>query len=555
MRLALLLLAGPLLLSADWPRTVPERTRHQRTSTVAEVEAFMGALARMDPALKPYLPAGAPTRAEGGGPLRAWRLAATSKDAVRVYLNGNIHAGEVEGKEALQQLVRELLQGKHPALRRHLDLVVVPAYNPDGTDALDPDIRRWQPNPASGVGRRENARGLDLNRDLMKTEGASTRFFLAIARAFDPQVVVDLHTTNGSTHGFHLTYAPAAALGNDPALQTFNRALLSRVREGLKAEGMPTYDYGDFEPDEPGRRGGQPQRWGTVHPHPRYLVNYQALRHRLGILSECFVYRTYPERIETTHRFVKACLERIVEERAAIRQAIGAAEGRWQALSRSERLSLPLAFEPVATETYTFEVITPLRNEDRQLIGEKARQRLDLPAFLTWEDRDLVPVPRGFLVDASFADEVRPILERHGLRVLPGHQRPKGLAVMHFHESGREQSKDAYQGVFPLTLKGAWKAEPQAKPRILPWRPQDLDRALWVPIDQPLGRLAFYLLDPRSPDGLVYWGAMQSALVRSRLMWGEPPRFPILALFESAPAQESPAGPPSAAVRPEGKHE
>ncbi|HOD34112.1 MAG TPA: M14 family zinc carboxypeptidase, partial [Holophaga sp.] len=141
MRLALLLLAGSILFPSEWPRTVPERTSHHRTSTVAEVEAFMGALARRDPALKPYRPAGAPIRAEGGGPLRAWRLAATSQDAVRVYLNGNIHAGEVEGKEALQQLVRELLQGKHPALRRHLDLVVVPAYNPDATDALDPAIR------------------------------------------------------------------------------------------------------------------------------------------------------------------------------------------------------------------------------------------------------------------------------------------------------------------------------------------------------------------------------------------------------------------------------
>lgn len=556
MRLALLLLAGPLLLSADWPQTVPERTRHQRTSTVAEVEAFMGALARKSPALKPYRPAGAPARAEGGAPLRAWRLAATSEDAVRVYLNGNIHAGEVEGKEALQQLVRELLQGKHPALRRHLDLVVIPAYNADATDALDPDIRRWQPNPASGVGRRENARGLDLNRDLMKTEAASTRFFLAIARAFDPQVVMDLHTTNGSTHGFHLTYAPAAALGNDPDLQRFNRALVSRVRDGLQAEGMPTYDYGDFEPDEPGRRGGMPERWGTVHPFPRYLVNYQALRHRLGILSECFVYRTYPERIETTYRFVKACLERIVQERAAIRQEIAGAETRWQALPQTKPgLSLPLGFEPIATETYRFEVITPLRNADRQLIGEKARQTMDLPAFLTWRDKDLVQVPKGFLVDAIFAGEVRPILERHGLKVLPGSARPRNLAVMHFHESSRELSKDAFQGVFPLTLQGAWKPEPQAKPRILPWRPEDLDRALWVPIDQPLGRLAFYLLDPRSPDGLVYWGAMQSALVRSRLMWGEPSRFPILALFQGGQAPGPSNGPLQTAVRPEGKHE
>ncbi len=555
MRFALLFAAGSLLVGMDWPRTVPERSQYQRTSTVAEVEAFMAALAQRNPTLKPYHPPGAPTQAEGGGHLRAWRLPATTKDAIRVYLNGNIHAGEVEGKEAIQILLRELLQGRHPDLRRHVDLVVVPAYNPDGTDALDPAIRRWQPNPASGVGRRENARGLDLNRDLMRSEAASTRFFLAIARAFDPQVVMDLHTTNGSTHGFHLTYTAAAALGNDPELQRFNRALLTSVRERLKAEGIPTYDYGDFEPDEPGRRGGMPERWGTVHPLPRYLVNYQALRHRLGILSECYVYRTFPERIETTLRFVTACLQQIVAQRQAIRANIARAENRWLEQARGSDLQLPLGYDPTVTETAPFDVITPIRNDDRQVIGERARQTVTLPAYLTWSDRDLVPVPKGLLIDAIVADEIRPILERHGIRILPGTHRPKHLAVKHFHERERHQTTEAFQGVFPLTLRGTWEAEPQSKPRILPWRSHDLDRALWVPLDQPLGRLAFYLLDPRSPDGLIHWGSMASILVRSRLMWGEPPRFPILALFEAEDVHAPSAGLPIRPVRPGDKQE
>jgi hypothetical protein len=530
MRLAALLLAGMILSAGELPQTAPERSAFQRTSTTADVRAFMEALAKRHPALKPYRPKGAPERAEGGAPLLAWRLPATTKDALRVYVNANIHAGEVEGKEAIQILVRELLAGKHPELRKHLDLVVVPAYNADATDALDPANRRWQPNPASGVGRRENARGLDLNRDLMKAEAASTQFLLAMERDFDPLVVMDLHTTNGSYHGFHLTYSPAAALGNDPELQRFNRRLLTEVREGLKTEGLPTYDYGDFEPDEPGRKGGMPERWGETHPMPRYLVNYQALRHRIGILSECYVYLSYPKRIQTTRRFVLACWTWMVAHRGEIHAQTRAAETRWKAAWNGQRPSLPLDFEAVATETYPFEVITPVRNEDRQIIGETARQTLSLPAYLTWKDKDAVGLPCGFLVDPIYADLVRPHLERHGIKVFPGTARPKDQPVSFFHETGRELSPDSFQGVFPLNLKGAWKSEPQAKPRILPWRKEDLDQALWVPLEQPLGRLAFYLLDPRSPDGLVYWGLFQPTLVRSKLMWGEPLRFPILAV-------------------------
>jgi hypothetical protein len=530
MRAAPFFLAGLFLCASDGPLTAPERSGHQRTSTTADIRTYMGELAKRHPALTPYRPKGAPDRAEGGAPLLAWRLPATSKDAIRVYLNGNIHAGEVEGKEAIQILMRELLEGRHPELRRHLDFVVVPAYNADATDALDPAIRKWQPNPASGVGRRENARGLDLNRDLMKAEAASTQFFLAMARDFDPQVVMDLHTTNGSYHGFHLTYSPAVSIGNDPELQGFNRRLLVEVREQLKQEGLPTYDYGDFEPDEPGRKGGTPEKWGEVHPMPRYLVNYQALRHRIGILSECYVYRSFPARIETTRRFVLGCLGWMATHRAEIREQIRGAESRWQSAWKGQRPTLPLGFEAIATERYPFEIITPIRNADRQIIGETARISMELPAYLTWRDKDLVPLPEGYLVDPIHADLVRPHLERHGIKVLPGSARPKHSAVLHFHEEGRELSPDGFQGVFPLSLKGRWKLEPQAKPRILPWKESDLDRALWVPLDQPLGRLAFYLLDPRSPDGLVYWGFFQSTLVRSRLMWGEPPRFPILAV-------------------------
>ena len=526
MKTALLFLAGTLLAAGEGPLTIPERTSYQRTSTTADVRAFMGELARRHPALKPYRPKGAPSQAEGGAPLLAWRLRATSPDALRVYVNANIHAGEVEGKEAIQMLVRELLEGQHPALRKHLDLIVMPAYNADATDALDPATRRWQPNPTSGVGRRENARGLDLNRDLMKAEAASTQFLLAMERDFDPLVVMDLHTTDGSCHGFHLTYAAAAALGNDPELQRFNRRMLTEVRDELKPKGLPIYDYGDFEPDEPGRKGGTPQSWGEVHPLPRYLVNYQALRHRLGILSECYVYLSFPKRIETTRRFVTACLDWAVSHRAEIRRQTRAAETRW----KTPPAALPLNFEPVATETYPFEVITPIRNADRQIIGEQARTTMNLPAFLTWKDLDLVSLPEGYLVDPIVADLVKSHLERHGIQVLPGIARPKGQPVLHFHETGRELSPDTFQGVFPLSLKGVWKAEPQARPLILPWKESDLDRALWVPLNQPLGRLAFYLLDPRSPDGLVYWGLFQSTLVRSKLMWGEPPRFPILAV-------------------------
>lgn len=544
MRRALLLLAATGLF-AGWPRTVPEQTGYRRTSTVAEVEAFMAALQTKSPALRRYQPPGAPATTETGKPLRAWRLKGTGPDPLRVYLNANIHAGEVEGKEALQEILRELLQGRHPRLRQQLDLVVMPTYNADGTDALDPAIRPWQPNPTeSGVGRRENARGLDLNRDLMRAAAPNTRWLLDMLQDFDPAAVLDLHTTDGSTHGFHLTHGPACTLGADEALLTFNRQMLVEVREQLKAEGMPTYDYGNFVPYKPTAEK-PPTAWETYDAHPRLLTNYPALRNRLAVLSESYVYRSWPDRIADTRRFVLACLGWMASHPQEIRAQLRAADQRWRSAWRTGDVRLPLAARLKQVEVAPFEWVDVIRDSQGRVTGEKGRTRLMLPSFVGFEGLDLVRLPVGYLVDPAYADTVRPLLEAHGLKVLPGRARPAGQAVLSFHETGRTVSPSAYQGVFTLTLQGAWTSTPSPRKLQLPWTPADLDRALYIPLDQPLGRLAFYLLDPRSTDGLVFWGLFHSALIRGEGMWGEPPRFPLLAVGEVADAPATAAAPPA----------
>lgn len=488
----------------------------------------MTALSRRDPALVPYRPRHAPLATEAGKPLLAWRLRATSKDAVRVYINANIHAGEVEGKEAVQILVREFLEGLHPETRKHLDLVVCPAYNADGTDALDPAIRKYQPNPESGVGRRENSRGLDLNRDLMKAQAANTRWFLAMLQDFDPAVVFDLHTTNGSYHGFHLTYSPSLVLGADPALLAFNRHLLNEVRDGLKAQGLPTYDYGNFRPEflKPGE---QPTGWETFDFRPRYLSNYPGLQNRLAILSETYVYRSYPERIADTRAFVLACLDWIAEHRGEVRRITGEARRHWLDSWRSTAPSLPLAADFAHTEDYSFDVVQPLKNADGRVTGEASRTTLGLPSFVTWTPRESVTVPAGYLIDAAYAFKVRPVLEAHGIKVLPGSARPKSHLDF-FHESDRKVAAQPFQGVFGLALKGAWTPDESPRPMAPRWTAEDLDHAIYVPMDQPSGRVAFYLLDPRSPDGFVFWGFFDETLLRSDGAWGEPLRFPIVAV-------------------------
>ena len=146
-----------------------------------------------------------------------------------------------------------------------------------------------------------------------------------------------------------------------------------------------------------------------------------------------------------------------------------------------------------------------------------------------FQGQDFATAPAGYLIDPAFVPRVLPLLQAHGLKVQLGSSRPRNLPLLHFRETGRKVSPVAYQGVYTLELQGVWQTAATPKKLQLTWSPADLDRALYVSLDQPLCRLAFYLLDPRSTDSLVYWGAFHSALLREG-MWGEPPRFPLLAL-------------------------
>ena len=100
-------------------------------------------------------------------------------------------------------------------------------------------------------------------------------------RQVEPHVLLDLHTTNGSYHGYHLTYATSLAPNVLPSLATFAfDELLPALRARLAARGVRAFDYGNFE----GR--GEQREWVTFDARPRFLTNYVGLRNALPLLCE-----------------------------------------------------------------------------------------------------------------------------------------------------------------------------------------------------------------------------------------------------------------------------
>src|ERR1044071_3795110 len=235
----------PPVPDAKLPRPRAERTNYVETSHYDDVIAFIDSLKRLG---APIATGTIGTTTEGRviPYVIASRPLVSTPDAARalgrpiVYVQGNIHAGEVEGKEALQALLRDLVMQPGRNVLDSIVLIAVPIYNADGNERFGDQARnRSEQDGPALVGQRPNAQGLDLNRDYMKADAPETRASLAMFNRWNPDVFVDLHTTDGSYHGYALTYSPSLNPGGDIgpfsggayARDSILPALRRRVRE------------------------------------------------------------------------------------------------------------------------------------------------------------------------------------------------------------------------------------------------------------------------------------------------------------------------------------
>ncbi|MDE0651169.1 MAG: M14 family zinc carboxypeptidase [Gammaproteobacteria bacterium] len=220
--------------------TRAERTGYRETSSYADVVDFLERAAAASPSVH-YTTYGFTTEGRALPLAVVGDIADPTPAAVRasgktvVYLQGNIHAGEVCGKEALQMLLRDLLAGRHGEWRDSMVLLIAPIYNADGNERVTLTNRGRQHGPIGGMGQRPNAQGYDLNRDHMKLDSPEARSVARLFTEYNPHVAVDLHTTNGTRHAYHLTYSPPLHPNTPAGIDAFLRqGLLPRVTEQVR---------------------------------------------------------------------------------------------------------------------------------------------------------------------------------------------------------------------------------------------------------------------------------------------------------------------------------
>ncbi|MDP2956302.1 MAG: M14 family metallopeptidase [Longimicrobiales bacterium] len=409
----------------------------------------------------------------------------------RIYLQGNIHAGEVDGKEALLILLRRLASGEYAAWTDSLVLLVAPIYNADGNERVRLDNRPRQNGPVGGMGQRPNAQGLDLNRDHTKLDSPEARALAGLLNAYDPHVAVDLHTTNGTRHAYHLTYAPPLHPNTPAAIGGFLRnrwlpEVTARVRE---KHGWDFSFFGDAERTPDGGQG-----WTTFDHRPRFNNNYLGLRNRMAILGETYAYATFQDRVKAALWFVEEILDFAQQNAGTIRQIVEAADresvvGRELALRAEPRRSgdVTILMGEVDEERNPYTGALMLRRRD-------VRIPTPMADYGTFGPSETAVAPQAYYVLPEAAAALER-LEAHGVTVVR-YAEARAVDAERFVVDSSKVAEREFQGHRERTVWGHWAAARVVLP----------EGAAYVSLDQPLGRLAFTLLEPRSDDGFTAWG-------------------------------------------------
>ena len=468
---------------------------------------------------------------------------AISSGKAVVFVMANIHAGEVEGKEAVQSLARRLVGGDLRPVLKNLVLLIAPIYNADGNEKINPRNRPDQYGPLGGVGVRENGQGLDLNRDYMKLEAPESRALMALFNKWDPHLTVDLHTTDGSYHAYHLTYSPTLNPMADARLIAYEREqMLPRIQsEMLDKHHYRTYYYGNFSTREaldneldrftepkPGQIAPT-KVWRTFDHRPRFGNNYVGLRNRMTILSEAYSHLDFRRRVEVTEAFVEEILKYAGEHATEIR-------------SLTKQVDADLVANSAVASTFGVQFeMAPLPAPVKLLVGDVTRIKhpvtglemiamvedkvtpVEMPDFGVFKATREVTAASYYLFpnDSVFARCVE-TLKAHGIAVEELVSPLKAEVQMFLIEKVAKAGR-AFAGHNSIKLSGHSARETVSIPA----------GSLLVRRAQPLGRLASYLLEPESDDGLVYWNFLDAQLLVGT-------SYPILKVMENLPLKTRP---------------
>jgi len=514
---ALLGLAAVTANAADWT-TPAEAAQFRTTPSYADTLAYLQRLQQAAPGvirLETFgtTPEGRPMTvviASGGGTFDPAAVRAAHKPVV--LLQAGIHPGEIEGKDAGLMLLRDIaVTGKVPHLLDHVVLVYIPVFSVDGHENSSP-YHRINQNGPERMGFRGQSQYLNLNRDYVKADAPEMRAWLRLWQRWLPDLLIDVHTTNGADYRYDLTWYTEDPHKLDPAVSAWQHdALVKHVLPAYEQRGHLASIYLEF-------KDGRDPRKGIVNfgSGPRFSTGYAALQNRPALLIETHMLKPYANRVRAVYDLVELLLEQIGAHPAALLDATSKADAATIARAHDANARVALTFKPDPQPTpfelkgYAFTLShSDISNSTwiRYDPGQPKNYTID-----NWNgllpDVSITP-PAAYVVPAPWT-AVIDRLDAHGIRYQRT-DRPLTLRAEGYQLDDPKWADRPFEG--HLMLRGfSLRAVPREV--TLP------AGSVVVPLDQRAANVAIELLEPQAPDSLLRWGFLDAVFEAKE--YGEP---------------------------------
>ena len=435
--------------------------------------------------------------------------AARARKLPVTLIQGGIHAGEIDGKDAGFQAIHEILDGKlaKGALDKQV-LIFVPVFNVDGHERFTPNNRPNQRGPVE-MGWRTTAQNFNLNRDYVKADAPEMQAMLNMVNAWDPLVYVDLHVTDGAKFEHDVSIQVEPVYSGDSEFRKAGLALRSNVIADITRLGsQPQSYYMSFVDTDDPQSG-----FADGVSDPRFSTGYFQLRNRMAMLVETHSWKDYPTRVRITHNAFVSVLDQVAAHGAEWQQAAAAADARAMKIAGS---AVPLSWKTTEkAHMVDFKGYAYTRTPSEVSGILMTRYDETKPQIWTVPLRDevlpdlSVSAPgAGYVVPAAFAAVVGARLKQHGIAYTVIKTPQARAAVDTFRADKATFTPGSFESHQRLAVTGAWKSEARAVGA----------GALFVPVGQPKARLVMALLEPQAPDSMLAWGTFNNAFERKEYM-------------------------------------
>ena len=497
-----LVAAGPGFALPESLSTQAERSGYQRTGRYAEVPALCQAFTRQWPDWVRWETFGTTPEGRPMLALVVSKSGVLQPEAVKMrslpvlLMQGGIHAGEIDGKDAGFLALREILDSD-AAWTKNLVIVFVPVFNVDGHERWGAWNRPNQVGPEE-MGWRVTSQNLNLNRDYAKADSPEMLAMLGLLQKWDPIVYADLHVTDGAQFQPDVAVLVEPKYVGDPTLARPAGAMQRELLERLEAQGsMPLDFYPSFRDYSDPASGFSDGAYT-----PRFSTGYWPLRNRIGVLVETHSWKDYPTRVRTTRNVIMGLAELTARDGQVWQETAAAAD---QAARELGGKPVSIAFKTAEEVSTTLEfpgyayrkVSSPISGGQALIYDPQTPEVWRIPFYQDVRPSVTVTAPRGgYLIPAGQAAWMAPRLTAHGITFRTLEQALQEQPVQVFRADKVTLATKSTEGHQTATLSGTWTTEPQSLE----------PGSLFVPTAQTRVRLVMALLEPQAPDSFAAWG-------------------------------------------------